>query len=189
MCLLCGASASAHARSARPKRPAATPRPPNRLLTYAAPPRRKYLPLLHRNWLFWLPTQTVFFAVLAPEFLVPITCMAGVVWNVILSSLAYRGVRVPAAAAAAAELATSEPGNAPAATAADVAGGEGQTMHDAPQRLTAAVVPTAEAVAPIADATGGEGPAVQDAPQRLSVAHSAALCVMIRRVRPSHMRC
>merc|ERR1712093_874731 len=38
---------------------------------------RLYVPLLTRNWLFWLPVQCLFFGMLAPRFVVPATCVAG----------------------------------------------------------------------------------------------------------------
>uniref|UniRef100_A0A7S3AQ08 Uncharacterized protein n=1 Tax=Haptolina ericina TaxID=156174 RepID=A0A7S3AQ08_9EUKA len=51
--------------------------------------RQRYLPLLCSNWRFWLPVQTLCFACLTPDLLVPVTCCAGIVWNLILSSIAY----------------------------------------------------------------------------------------------------
>jgi len=52
--------------------------------------RQRYMPLLLSNWRFWLPVQTMLFAFLSPELLVPACSLAGVVWNLILSTLLYR---------------------------------------------------------------------------------------------------
>ena len=52
--------------------------------------RRNYVPFILSNWRFWLPVQAVLFACVSAEFLVLATCLAGVVWNFILSSLTYR---------------------------------------------------------------------------------------------------
>ena len=57
------------------------------LLAYA---KAKYLPLLRRNWAFWLPVQCAFFLFLPQEDLVTYTCFAGVVWNRIVSALTHR---------------------------------------------------------------------------------------------------
>mmetsp|Transcript_76475 Transcript_76475/g.127430 ORF Transcript_76475/g.127430 Transcript_76475/m.127430 type:complete len:210 (+) Transcript_76475:109-738(+) len=48
---------------------------------------RKYLDVLVVNYIFWLPVQCAMFALLVPELLVPVTCIAGIVWNFILSRL------------------------------------------------------------------------------------------------------
>ena len=52
--------------------------------------RARYLPILRRNWSFWLPVQCAIFALLAPELFVPAMCLCSLCWNVMLSSLAYR---------------------------------------------------------------------------------------------------
>ena len=51
---------------------------------------RKYLNVLRANHVFWLPVQCALFALLAPELMVPVTCLAGVTWNFILSTLSSR---------------------------------------------------------------------------------------------------
>ena len=64
---------------------------------------RKYLNVLRANHVFWIPVQCALFALLAPELLVPVTCLAGVAWNFILSTLSSRrtsAVAVPVAALA-----------------------------------------------------------------------------------------
>ena len=44
-----------------------------------------YLPLLRRNVAFWVPTQFVQFAFVQPELQLPFVCVAGLMWNIILS--------------------------------------------------------------------------------------------------------
>ena len=60
--------------------------------------RARYLPILRRNWSFWLPVQCAIFALLAPELFVPAMCLCSFCWNIILSSLAYRPRAVAKAA-------------------------------------------------------------------------------------------
>jgi len=55
--------------------------------------RRRYLPLLRRNWAFWVPVQFSFFTLVDPQHLVLATCLAGLAWNALLSSLTYRHPR------------------------------------------------------------------------------------------------
>ena len=50
--------------------------------------RRDLAPLLSRNLQFWLPIQFVQFAFLPVQWQVPYICLAGLVWNVILSASA-----------------------------------------------------------------------------------------------------
>lgn len=52
--------------------------------------KRKYFGLLKRTWGFWLPVQFATFALCAPEFLVPVTCTCSLMWNTILSTVAFR---------------------------------------------------------------------------------------------------
>eukprot|EP00978_Attheya_sp_CCMP212_P041098 scaffold231416_cov48-Attheya_sp.AAC.3 len=49
--------------------------------------RSLYLPLLKRNYMFWLPTQFFQFLVLPPDFQIPFLCCASLCWTVILSSV------------------------------------------------------------------------------------------------------
>jgi hypothetical protein len=42
------------------------------------------------NWQFWLPVQTLVFHFLSPQFFVPATCLASLIWNIILSTLIHR---------------------------------------------------------------------------------------------------
>ena len=46
-----------------------------------------YLPLLKRNYVFWLPTQFFQFSVVPPEWQIPFLSAASLVWTVILSSI------------------------------------------------------------------------------------------------------
>ena len=46
------------------------------------------MPLMLRNWLFWLPVQLFQFGCIAPEWQVSFVCAAGLVWNAILSAVA-----------------------------------------------------------------------------------------------------
>jgi len=50
--------------------------------------RESWAPLVQRNLLFWLPIQFCQFAYVPIEWQVPYVCSAGLVWNIILSSLA-----------------------------------------------------------------------------------------------------
>ena len=50
--------------------------------------RSSFISLTLRNWLFWLPVQFVQFAFLGPKWHVPFVCGMGLVWNVILSTIA-----------------------------------------------------------------------------------------------------
>ena len=50
--------------------------------------RRQFLALQMRNWAFWLPAQYFQFVFLPIEKQVLFTCIAGLVWNIILSALA-----------------------------------------------------------------------------------------------------
>jgi hypothetical protein len=50
--------------------------------------REKFGPLLSRNLLFWVPAQLVQFALVPEEWQVTYVCVMGLMWNVILSSLA-----------------------------------------------------------------------------------------------------
>jgi len=52
--------------------------------------QEKFLPLMLRNYIYWLPVQYCQFAFIAPEWQVPYICAAGLVWNVILSAVAGR---------------------------------------------------------------------------------------------------
>ena len=44
-----------------------------------------FLPLLRRNVAFWVPVQFVQFAFVQPELKLPFVCVAGLMWNIILS--------------------------------------------------------------------------------------------------------
>jgi hypothetical protein len=44
-----------------------------------------FLPLLRRNVAFWVPVQFVQFAFVQPELQLPFVCVAGLMWNIILS--------------------------------------------------------------------------------------------------------
>jgi len=57
--------------------------------------RSKALKLLTTNWRFWLPVQIAIFSCIPPQAVVPATCLAGIAWNVILSSLTYRRATGP----------------------------------------------------------------------------------------------
>ena len=50
--------------------------------------RRQFLALQMRNWAFWLPAQYFQFVFLPIEKQVLFTCIAGLVWNIILSASA-----------------------------------------------------------------------------------------------------
>lgn len=50
--------------------------------------RANFVDLTLRNWKFWIPAQYIQFAYLGIEWQVPYTCAMGLVWNVILSTLA-----------------------------------------------------------------------------------------------------
>lgn len=50
--------------------------------------RSLWLPLWQRNINFWIPVQMVQFLFVEPEWQVPFLCVAGLIWNVILSSIA-----------------------------------------------------------------------------------------------------
>mmetsp|Transcript_27490 Transcript_27490/g.87440 ORF Transcript_27490/g.87440 Transcript_27490/m.87440 type:complete len:251 (-) Transcript_27490:132-884(-) len=52
--------------------------------------REKFLPLMKRNLIYWIPVQYVQFAYVAAEWQVPYICVAGLLWNVILSAIAGR---------------------------------------------------------------------------------------------------
>jgi len=52
--------------------------------------REKFWPLMSRNLLFWVPVQYSQFAFVPVEWQVPYICVAGLVWNVILSAIAGR---------------------------------------------------------------------------------------------------
>jgi hypothetical protein len=63
--------------------------------------REKFLPLMKRNLIFWIPVQYVQFAYVPTEWQVPFICVAGLIWNVVLSAIAGRAEGpVPAVAAA-----------------------------------------------------------------------------------------
>lgn len=46
-----------------------------------------YIPLLTRNYFFWLPMQFVQFFVLPPEWQIPFVSLASLVWTIVLSSV------------------------------------------------------------------------------------------------------
>jgi len=46
-----------------------------------------YVPLLQRNYLFWLPIQTVQFWIVPTDYQVPFVCVASLCWTVVLSSI------------------------------------------------------------------------------------------------------
>jgi len=69
-----------------------------RLRAIVAEARSKAMPLLISNWRFWLPVQCVIFSCLTPKAVVPATCLAGIAWNVILSSLTYSRAQATAPA-------------------------------------------------------------------------------------------
>ena len=50
--------------------------------------QEQFVPLMLRNWLFWIPAQFVQFNFLPIEWQVPYTCAMGLAWNVILSAIA-----------------------------------------------------------------------------------------------------
>jgi len=50
--------------------------------------RSKFLPLILRNLLFWVPVQLAQFAFVAESWQVSFVCVMGLIWNVILSALA-----------------------------------------------------------------------------------------------------
>lgn len=47
-----------------------------------------YLPLLKRNVAFWVPVQFIQFAYVDPDLQLPYVCVAGLIWNIILSVVA-----------------------------------------------------------------------------------------------------
>ena len=47
-----------------------------------------FVPLMKRNLLFWIPVQFVQFYWVDPSWQVSFVCVAGLVWNVILSAIA-----------------------------------------------------------------------------------------------------
>lgn len=47
-----------------------------------------FIPLMKRNLLFWIPVQFIQFYWIAPSWQVSFVCVAGLVWNVILSAMA-----------------------------------------------------------------------------------------------------
>lgn len=49
--------------------------------------RELYLPLLQRNYFFWLPLQFFQFLVLPADYQIPFVCMASLCWTIILSSI------------------------------------------------------------------------------------------------------
>ncbi len=49
--------------------------------------RSLYVPLLQRNYLFWLPVQFFQFLVLPADYQIPFVCAASLCWTVILSSI------------------------------------------------------------------------------------------------------
>jgi hypothetical protein len=57
--------------------------------------REKFLPLMKRNLVYWIPVQYVQFAYVPAEWQVPYICMAGLLWNVILSAIAGRAEECP----------------------------------------------------------------------------------------------
>ena len=59
--------------------------------------RDRFVPLTLRNWAFWIPAQFVQFAFVDEPLQVPFTCAMGLVWNVILSSLAGSAAPAPVA--------------------------------------------------------------------------------------------
>ncbi len=66
------------------------------LRSIVAEARRKYVPLLRWNWAFWLPVQCAFFALVPDDLLVPFTCVAGLLWSRVLSTLVYATQHLPA---------------------------------------------------------------------------------------------
>ena len=50
--------------------------------------RELYLPLQTRNILFWVPVQFGQCAFIEPDLQLPFVCVAGLVWNIILSNVA-----------------------------------------------------------------------------------------------------
>eukprot|EP00962_Isochrysis_galbana_P008864 scaffold2475_cov115-Isochrysis_galbana.AAC.8 len=52
--------------------------------------REKFLPLMKRSLVFWVPVQYVQFAYVAAEWQVPYICVWGLLWNVIVSVVAGR---------------------------------------------------------------------------------------------------
>lgn len=67
-----------------------------------------YLPLLRRNLAFWIPIQLLQFATVPMELQVPYVCVAGLVWNTIMSTMASRPATPRPAPVAAKALARSE---------------------------------------------------------------------------------
>lgn len=57
--------------------------------------RSLWIPLVMRNLLFWLPVQFYQFSSIEPELQLPFVCVAGLVWNIILSAVG--GSRPPSA--------------------------------------------------------------------------------------------
>ena len=55
----------------------------------------KYLRILKIAWAFWVPVQCAMFALLTAELLVPATCLVGLAWNFILSTLSSRAAPAP----------------------------------------------------------------------------------------------
>ena len=52
--------------------------------------RNNFAPLMERNLKFWLPVQFAQFFYIAEEWQVTYVCVAGLVWNVILSLIANK---------------------------------------------------------------------------------------------------
>lgn len=58
-----------------------------------------YLPLLQRNWFFWLPVQFLQFLVVPQELQIPFLSAASLVWTVILSSIGNSNTNAASAGA------------------------------------------------------------------------------------------
>lgn len=52
--------------------------------------RKLYLPLQRRNLLFWIPVQMFQFSFVRPALQIPYVCLAGLVWNFVLSSMTVK---------------------------------------------------------------------------------------------------
>jgi len=56
--------------------------------------RREWWPTLKLNWKFWIPAQTVLFAVFPPALQVPVCCLLALIWSSMLSFVSMRSLHV-----------------------------------------------------------------------------------------------
>jgi len=50
--------------------------------------KRQFFPCWTRNLMFWIPTQMILFGVVAEKWQIPFACLMGVLWSMILSTVA-----------------------------------------------------------------------------------------------------